>query len=825
MIGPVFHDSRKLRDELLRASSPVVFDTETTGKDARRARVLSYGFRIDGVNHVLFTPRCSHPSIQRYVSDYADIRNALEAIRMRGGLMLVGHNIKYDLILLQREGSTYTGECRDTLGLLRLLDQDRGFSTVTDEDDTSRLATTARYDLAAPGGIRYLNYRLKDVVANLCGIRAMYTPSKSMLLVPYRTHTTYLCHDLYVTERLYQYLWTRLTPQQRLYYRRVGSPLLHVLRKLTEEGLRVDTDYIDEEITRLSNALTGLSDRHEQKHGLPLLKLGDWTLRKLLYRQYGLPIIRGRKKRGAVGVDTLQRLLRTETNPAIADSLRLIIGFQQAKSMLGKLREHKQHVNHCTGRVHSLFDDRQSTGRVSSSSPNVQQIAKERTIAKGTAFETVLRNRNMVVPSSGHVLVAADIDNADVRILAHMIDECDLDTDAHWHALLRRRDATIRHLIRPFDLRRLCRNQAYKGSPPQPLPNFDPDAPSPLVRNFRELSGDLYATVASEIIGKRIERDDPLRGTYKTVFLALINGQSIDGLKKQLQCSRSAAKAYADRFFTTYPDIAGYLALMRQQVAVSGETSTWPGRVRTMTAQKWMVQEPRVRILLTYSDGNRYWFDVVPIAPGYRNLTCYARRIWSVADPERPKLIYDHQRGRLGSRKYPQIDNPSLLYQLPMRNLPWGKIRRVQKLNRVGEPIEEAKYKGLDATVRTAVNAIMQGGTADLTFKMMICTRHLSRYFSAPLILQVHDELVWECPEANVRRFVRAVWPVLEKPPTPGFRVPITVTMHKGSRYGEMVTLQRMPRLTAIETACELSRPIRRKLRRFCPCRHRTTTT
>ena len=57
----------------------------------------------------------------------------------------------------------------------------------------------------------------------------MYTPDANMGLVDYRTHTLYLAHDLYVTEALYHRLWRRMTRRQRLHYRGVASPLIHLL--------------------------------------------------------------------------------------------------------------------------------------------------------------------------------------------------------------------------------------------------------------------------------------------------------------------------------------------------------------------------------------------------------------------------------------------------------------------------------------------------------------------------------------------------------------------------------------------------------------------
>ena len=72
--------------------------------------------------------------------------------------------------MLQREGIPCTAEARDTLGLLRLLDQDR----------RANKEAAGRIDLAHPQRPTPLNYRLKDVAAHILGIKPFYTPDKNM---------------------------------------------------------------------------------------------------------------------------------------------------------------------------------------------------------------------------------------------------------------------------------------------------------------------------------------------------------------------------------------------------------------------------------------------------------------------------------------------------------------------------------------------------------------------------------------------------------------------------------------------------------------------
>ena len=126
----------------------------------------------------------------------------------------------------------------------------------------------------------------------------------------------------------------------------------------------------------------------------------------------------------------------------------------------------------------------------------------------------------------------------------------------------------------------------------------------------------------------------------------------------------------------------------------------------------------------------------------------------------------------------------NLMYFLPIRNLPWRSIRRVQRLDDQARPVEMARYEGFDLTARQAISAVMQGGTADLTVSMMLRSRSVFEQFDVRLLLQVHDELVCECPQENREAFMQAWKAILETSPQ-GFQVPVRVDMGHGQRYGD----------------------------------------
>jgi hypothetical protein len=278
MIGPISHDLQQLREGLLQRPSLVYIDTETTGLE-RCDSVLSIGIRFGGVNYILFTSDCTSNSIVPYIRNDEQIRWALRPLE---GIRQVYHSVFFDLPRLRRFGVRFNEWIVDTLQLIRLLDQDRGF-------DSANKRHRPRLDLTAPGGPRYENCRLKDVCSQLCGIKAFYTPEMPMLTVPLETHRRYLAHDLFCTERLYKHLWQRMSQPLRTWWLTAGAPLTHELYKLTQIGVAADAAFIESEVKRIGEAMAAISNEHTARHGAALVDMNDETLRKLIYEDYGLP--------------------------------------------------------------------------------------------------------------------------------------------------------------------------------------------------------------------------------------------------------------------------------------------------------------------------------------------------------------------------------------------------------------------------------------------------------------------------------------------------------------------------------------------------------
>ncbi|NQT17669.1 MAG: hypothetical protein HQ582_33245, partial [Planctomycetes bacterium] len=203
------------------------------------------------------------------------------------------------------------------------------------------------------------------------------------------------------------------------------------------------------------------------------------------------------------------------------------------------------------------------------------------------------------------------------------------------------------------------------------------------------------ADVASRVTGQQVTKSSPTRGTWKVVFLSLINGQGVGGIADKLGVTVDKAKGYIAEFETAYPDVVGILALRGLQLALSGHIHTWTGRYRRVTPIHWCLTEPRVRIFQTFKGGEKYWFDVIPLRPSLRNLTCFVKKVWAVEDYKTRWLVYTDSRGRIGDKYYPRIDDRGLLYRHPFIGVNldhfvavrWAKSRAVETCLALRPPV------------------------------------------------------------------------------------------------------------------------------------------
>ena len=333
---------------------------------------------------------------------------------------------------------------------------------------------------------------------------------------------------------------------------------------------------------------------------------------------------------------------------------------------------------------------------------------------------------------------------------------------------------------------------------------FDPQVPCGLAMDFRRAKTDFY-TVATTRMLRRPPKDKTERNQIKRTILGIVNGMSAKTLGERLEVDTETAKGYLERFDNAYPQVAAFTELMQQAFAISGTARTFEGRSRRITPHWWMVTQPYVELFVSYHNADKLWVRAVPLRASRHTLTCHVLRVIDArhGSLREGREIYNDRQGRLSTAHYRFFQDDDLVFRLPIRNVSWKLIRRVRTST------EEASYEGCDRVRRQLFNHLCQGATADVAKRMMIRSLPVCRAFGARLLLQIHDELVFEVPIDRVGWFVRRMRQVLELPPMPDFRVPIVVEPKIGSRFGELREVRRRETLMPPQ---DLVRVVRRCL-------------
>ena len=424
----ISHSSTECLAALGGAVGPVYIDTETTGVKWNN-RIVSVGLLVDDTIFILFV-RSDHHSVRPHQITLDQLRIALEPLSLRTDMTAVFHTAPFDLLKLKQDGIHLRCKVEDTFKLLKLVDPDRGWEP-DDEEDTGRSNGTAcRWDR------RYkeqLNYRLKDVVRHLLGLDAPGFPS-AMAALDYERHVTYLTSDLLITRELYLHLRPQLSKEESNYYDELVAPITHIVTDMTFTGVKADGDFIRQECDRLTRLMYDISATHRKRFGFSL-DVADFTLRQWLFQTLHCRPRWGHKRvklaSGAYAWSLeraeLENLLADASIPATQHAIHLLLDYKLAKSLHSRLKGLLDHIRY-DGRIHSRFDDKQASGRITSSEPNLQQLAGHIAKGRGKYFRSdefrhvAVRSRNAIVGSPGHQFVAFDIAQADVRCLAHIVE-------------------------------------------------------------------------------------------------------------------------------------------------------------------------------------------------------------------------------------------------------------------------------------------------------------------------------------------------------------------------------------------------------------------
>jgi DNA polymerase-1 len=306
----------------------------------------------------------------------------------------IGHDLKFDAIVLSRHGVTLGGIETDTMLASYLLDANRSAHPLE--------------DLA----LEHAGYKAVPE-EDLCGRGAR---SVSFAAIPSETLKGYAGERADLALQLSRTLGELLRREslQEL-YTTLELPLIPVLVDIERAGVRLDGGALASQSTAIDAELARRAKAIYEYAGEEFNINSPKKLSEILFDKLGMrteTIRRTTKtKAQSTSFEVLEELALTHELP------RLILEWRGMMKLKGTYIDAlPQLVNPETGRVHTCFNQAvAATGRLSSSDPNLQNIPIRTEIGREI--------RRAFVAEPGHVLISADYSQIELRVLAHLSNE------------------------------------------------------------------------------------------------------------------------------------------------------------------------------------------------------------------------------------------------------------------------------------------------------------------------------------------------------------------------------------------------------------------
>jgi DNA polymerase-1 len=232
----------------------------------------------------------------------------------------------------------------------------------------------------------------------------------SMREVPLEKISEYACEDADCAYRLKAVLEPKLEQENLMdLFHEIEMPLMPVLMIMEKNGVRLDTEILEEQSSELEKMLGGLEGDIYSLAGKEFNINSPKQLAVVLFDELQLPVTKKTKTGPSTDVDVLTNLARLHELP------RKLLDYRQlAKLKNTYVDSLPKLINPYTGRVHTSFNQTvAATGRLSSSDPNLQNIPIRTEL--GSQIRTAF-----VPGESGWKLLSADYSQIELRIVAHL---------------------------------------------------------------------------------------------------------------------------------------------------------------------------------------------------------------------------------------------------------------------------------------------------------------------------------------------------------------------------------------------------------------------
>lgn len=374
----------------LKQQTRFAFDTETDALGAMRSNLIGMSFSWkEGTGYyvpVRGPAGCAMLPCER-------VMEALRPVLEDESIKKVGHNIKYDMLVMRQAGVALRGVETDSMIAAFLLDASRM------QYGIDRLA------------LDMLNFR-KIATVELIGKGKSQI---SMDRVGLEQVARYAAEDADIALRLSGLLRDQLkeTPAIQKLNDDLETPLIEVLAEMEHNGIAIDPAILKEQSQVLGERVESLRKQIMEEAGTEFNPDSPKQLGEVLFNKLGLRVVKRTKTGPSTDVQVLDKLAAEHKVPRLILEYRSLVKLKN--TYLDNLTDF---VNEKTGRIHASFNQTgAATGRLSCSDPNLQNIP--------IRTDEGRRIRSAFVPGDRkhNVLLTADYSQIELRVLAHFTEE------------------------------------------------------------------------------------------------------------------------------------------------------------------------------------------------------------------------------------------------------------------------------------------------------------------------------------------------------------------------------------------------------------------
>ena len=457
-------------------------DTETTSTNAIEAELVGMSFSVEE-NKAFYVP------VPANREEALRIVNIFKILYENEKILKVGQNIKYDLEVLANYGVTLKGKMFDTM-IAHYVIQPELYHNM---------------DYLAEIYLKYKTIHIDELIG------PKGKGQKNMRDLKPEDVYEYAAEDADVTLKLKNILEKEIEKAgvEHLFYE-IEMPLMPVLASMEMNGVCLDTDSLKETSEVLTNRLKDIEEKIYELAGQEFNIASPKQVGEILFDK--LKIVEKAKK--------------TKTGQYVTNE-EVLQGLKHKHEIVGNILEHRglkkllgtyidalpSLVNKRTGRIHTSFNQTiTSTGRLSSSDPNLQNIP-----VRGEDGKEI---RKAFIPEAGCLFFSADYSQIELRVMAHLSDD------------------------------------------------------ENMIEAFRE-GYDIHAATAAKIYKEdinEVSRDQ--RTKAKRANFGIIYGITVFGLAERLDISRDEAKQLIDGYFETFPKVKEYMETAKETARKNGYVET-----------------------------------------------------------------------------------------------------------------------------------------------------------------------------------------------------------------------------------------------------------